>query len=129
MLAHQPQHALARDPDAVQRPQPGPDLAVALAAPGRAREVGPDGGEQVRVGDGRLRAATCRARRPSGLARARLTRGVEGGSGNLPDVADARGAVAAAGAWGGRLRHHRDLLRPKGPGRSILARSSSTSML
>src|SRR5215217_785900 len=43
VLAHQPQHPLARDPDAVHRPQPGPDLAVALAAPGRAREVGADG--------------------------------------------------------------------------------------
>src|SRR4051812_41509929 len=34
VLAHEPQYPLARDPDAVHRPQPGPHLAVALASPG-----------------------------------------------------------------------------------------------
>src|SRR5918992_479312 len=38
VLAHQPQHAPARHPDAVHRAQPGPHLAVALAGPRRARE-------------------------------------------------------------------------------------------
>src|SRR6266545_7674658 len=35
VLTHDPQHAGATDPDAVDHPQPGPDLAVALAGPRR----------------------------------------------------------------------------------------------
>jgi hypothetical protein len=46
VLAHQAQDALAGDTDAVAHAQAGPDLSVSLAGPGRAREVGPDGGEQ-----------------------------------------------------------------------------------
>jgi hypothetical protein len=46
VLAHQAQDALAGDTDAVAHAQAGPDLSVPLAGPGRAREVGPDGGEQ-----------------------------------------------------------------------------------
>src|SRR3954447_20067259 len=129
MLAHQPQHPLARDLDAVHRSQSGPHLAVALAGPGRAGEVGADGREQVLVRDGGLRAAACRARPRSGLGRAGLLRGVERGPWDLPDLADPRDTVAAAGGWGGHVGHYRDLLRAKGPGRSILARSSSISML
>ena len=117
VLAHQPQHPLARDPDAVHRPQPGPDLAMALAGPGRAREVGPDRRQQVLVGDGRLRPTARRARRGLGAVRPGLARGVERGPRHLPDAADARDTVAAAGGRGGRLGHHRDLLRAKGPGR------------
>ena len=60
VLAHQAQDALARDADAVDHPQAGPDLSVPLAGPGRAREVVLDGGEQGVVRDHRLRAAACR---------------------------------------------------------------------
>ena len=47
----------------------------------------------------------------------------------VPDAADLGDAVAAAGARGCHRRHHRDLLRAKGTGRSMRERSSSTSML
>src|SRR3954463_13241293 len=47
VLAHQPQHALAGDAPAIEGAQPGPDLAVSLAGPGRAGEVSADGREQV----------------------------------------------------------------------------------
>src|SRR3954451_13082395 len=129
MLAHQPQYPLARDPDGVHRPPPGPHPAGAPARPGRAGEVGADGREQVLVRDGGLRAAPCRARPRSGLGRAGLLRGVERGPWDVPDLADPRATIAAAGDWGGHVGHYRDLLRAKGPGRSILARSSSFSML
>ena len=59
----------------------------------------------------------------------RLARGIKGGARLVPDLADPGHAIAAAGGRGSRLGHHRDLLRAKGPGRPILARSSSTSML
>jgi len=49
VLAHQPQHALAGDAHAIQGAQPGPDLAVSLAGPGRAGEVSADGREQILV--------------------------------------------------------------------------------
>src|SRR3954468_1765508 len=128
VLAHQPQHPLARDPDTVHRSQSGPDLAVTLTGPRRAGEVSADSGQQVRIGDGRLRATACWARSRPGLRRARLLRGVERGPRDLPDLADPRDTVAAAGGCGGHGGHHRDLLRAKGPGRSILARSSSISI-
>jgi hypothetical protein len=57
VLAHQAQHALAGDAHAVEGAQPGPDLAMSLAGPGRASEVGLDGIEQRRVGDDGLRPA------------------------------------------------------------------------
>src|SRR5215211_1848997 len=130
VLAHQPQGALARHPDAVAHAQAGPDLAVPLAGPGRAREVGSDRRQQILVGDGWPWAAARRARPGPGIVRrACLTHGVERGPGHLPDAADAGDPVAAAGGRGGRVRHHRDLRRAKGPGRSILARSSSTAMV
>ena len=63
-LAHQPQHPLARD--ARGRPargSPRPRLAMALARPGRAGEVGPDRRKQIGVRHRRLRPApTLRAR-------------------------------------------------------------------
>src|SRR3954463_1449212 len=102
VLAHEPQYPLARDPDAVHRPQPGPHLAVARAGPGGAGEVGADSREQVRIGDGGLRATVCWARPRSGLRRAGVLRRVERGPWNLPDMADPRDPVAAAGRWGGR---------------------------
>src|SRR5829696_7141830 len=123
------QHPLARDPDAVHRPQPGPGLAMALASPGRAREVGPDRRQQILVGDGRLRPAARWARSGLGAVRPGLARGVERGPRHLPDAADARDTVGTAGGRGRRLRHHRDLPRAKGPGRPMRARSSSFSML
>src|SRR5215212_2988227 len=129
--AHQAQDALARHPDAVDRAQPGPDLAVALAGPGRAPEVVLDGGEQRVVGHRRLRPA---AHRLGGAARPWLASGVEAGARHRPDPADAGDAVAVTAGGGGlgavpQTGHQRDLPRPKGPGRSILARSSSFSML
>ena len=127
VLAHQPQDPLARDADAVEHAQARPDLAMAFARPGRAREVRPDGGEQVGVGDRRLRPAPGRRdRRP----RRGGARGVEARPRHAPDLADPRDAVAPSGGGRDRLGHHRRLLRAKGPGtRSIFARSSSFSML
>ena len=129
VLAHEPQHPLTRNPDAVHRPQPGPDLAVALAGPWRAGEISADGREQVFVRDGGLGAAAGRVQLRPGFGRAGLLRGVERRSWNVPDLADPRDPVAAARGWGGRLDHQRDLRRAKGPGRSILARSSSFSIV
>src|SRR5215217_5248713 len=131
VLAHQAQDALARHPDAVDRAPPGPDLAVALAGPGRAPEVVLDGGEQRVVGHRRLRPA---AHQLGGAARPWLASGVEAGARHRPDPADAGDAVAVTAGGGGfgavpQTGHQRDLPRPKGPGRSILARSSSFSML
>src|SRR5512132_4288565 len=51
-------HAGPADPDAVDDPQPGPHLAVALAGPRRARQVPANGGEQVGVAERRFRAAS-----------------------------------------------------------------------
>src|SRR5215212_6046959 len=102
---------------------------MALAGPGRAREVGPDRRQQILVGDGRLRPAARWARSGLGAVRSGLAGGVERGPRHLPDAADARDTVGTAGGRGRRLRHHRDLLRAKGPGRPMRARSSSFSML
>jgi hypothetical protein len=46
VLAHQAQDAPGGDADGVAHAQAGPDLAMALAGPGRAGEVLADGGEQ-----------------------------------------------------------------------------------
>ena len=128
VLAHQPQHPLARDANAVEHAQARPDLAVTLSGPGRAREVRPNGGKQVGIGDRRLRPAPGRRgrRRP----RRSAARGIEARPRHAPDPADPRDAVAPSGGGRDRLGHHRRLLRAKGPGtRSIFARSSSFSML
>ena len=128
VLPHQPQHALAGDAHAIEGAQPGPDLAVSLAGPGRAGEVGLDGIEQRRVGDGRLRPAWLGRRCWRVALGLRLARGIEGRARLLPDVTDADDAVALAGGRGGRIGHQRDLRRAKGPGRSMRERSSSFSI-
>lgn len=56
VLTHHPQHAAPADPDAVDHPQPRPDLAVSLAAPRRAVQIPADGGEQLDIGQRRFRA-------------------------------------------------------------------------
>ena len=58
VLAHDPQHAASADADAVDHPQPRPDLAVPLAGPRRARQVVANGGEQVLVAVPRFRTAS-----------------------------------------------------------------------
>ena len=42
VLAHQAEHPLAGNPDVATDPKPSPDLAVALALPGRCLQVGFD---------------------------------------------------------------------------------------
>ena len=114
---------------AIDRTQPGPDLPVSFAGPRGSLEVGADGGEQRLVADAGLGSAARRSRRRRDGAGLRLARGIKGGARLVPDLADPGHAIATAGGRGSRLGHHRDLLRAKGPGRPILARSSSTSML
>jgi hypothetical protein len=67
VLAHEAQHALPGDAEAVEHAQPGPHLAVTLIGPGGTRQVGPDGGEQRLIRDHRLGAAAA-----AGDGRARL---------------------------------------------------------
>ena len=130
VLAHQPQDALARDPDAVDHPQAGPDLAVPLAGPGRAREVGLDGGEQGRrrrrpasVRGAPARAGPARPAQPGERRRRRSAARPRPGR---------RARRRSAGRWRGRspAAITADLLRAKGPlVRPMFARSSSISML
>lgn len=129
VLTHQAQEPLARDADAVAHAQAGPDLSVALAGPGRGLQVPLDSGEQSLVGDCGLGPAPCRRSRRQGALRRRRLGGVEAGARHVRGLADAPDAVGLATGGGGRLGHQRDFLRAKGPGRSFLARSSSTSML
>src|SRR5439155_427253 len=51
VAAHESQHPLARDPDGLLAPKPGPDLAVALAAERALTDHILDGGEDLCVGD------------------------------------------------------------------------------
>jgi hypothetical protein len=76
VLAHQPQHPLARDAQPVPDAQPRPDLAMALARPGRAGEVGPDRRQQGGVRDRGLRPAAA-GRLRGGQALRRLPGQVE----------------------------------------------------
>ena len=112
--------ACAGNPDVATDPKPSPDLAVALALPGRCLQVGFDGsawseiagfGPRRFAGGGsacwpewrRTRSGPCpRRRRPA--------------AGRRPDPCRAR--------W-----RRRDLRRPKGPKVSVLASSSSTCMV
>ena len=98
-------------PDALPRP----DLAMALARPGRAGEVSPDRRPQGGVRDRGLRPAA--AGRPrGGQALRRLPGQVERRSRHDPDRAHPRHAVGAAGGRRDRPGHHRPRFRPKGPG-------------
>ena len=58
-----------------------------------------------------LGPAARRGRRWRDGAHLRLARGIKGGARLVPDLADPGHAIAAAGGWGPRLGHHRDLLR------------------
>ena len=69
VLAHQAEHPLAGNPDVATDPKPSPDLAVALALPGRCLQVG----FFVRCADGTVWAAGRNANNKLG---------VEGGADN-----------------------------------------------
>ena len=56
VLAHQAEHPLAGNPDVATDPKPSPDLAVALALPGRCLQVGFDRHQQRLVRDRGLRS-------------------------------------------------------------------------
>src|SRR5512144_2893511 len=127
VLAHDPQHAASADADAVDHPQPRPDLAVPLAGPRRARQVVANGGEQVLVAGPRFRTASAgRALLWPSLLAPGI---VERRSRDAPDRADPLHAIRLAGRRRGRGGHQRDLLCAKGPGFSNRARNSSFSML
>ena len=126
VLAHQAEHPLAGNPDVATDPKPSPNLAVALALPGRCLQVGLDGHQQRLVRDRGLRSPTL-CRRPLGVLAGR--HGVERGAGQTPGGADPPQAVGQARAGRGGGTHRRDFRRPKGPDVSVLASSSSTCMV
>ena len=76
VLAHQAEHPLAGNPDVATDPKPSPDLAVALALPGRCLQVGFDRHHQRLVRDRGLRSPTLcrRAARRAGRRSWRRTR-------------------------------------------------------
>jgi len=81
MSTHDPQHPLARHPDGVDHPQPGPDLAVAFTGPWRAGEISADRRQEGRIRYRWLRPASLRLRRwPRGVIRL-LAGGIEGRAG------------------------------------------------
>ena len=112
-LAHQAEHPLAGNPDVATDPKPSPDLAVALALPGRCLQVGFD--RQRLVRDRGLRSPTLCRRLLGVLAGGH---GVERGAGHAPGGADPPQAVGQTRAGRGGGTHRRDLRRPKGPTRS-----------
>ena len=126
VLAHQAEHPLAGNPDVATDPKPSPDLAVALALPGRCLQVGFDRHQQRLVRDRGLRSPTlCRLL----LGVLAGGHGVERGAGHAPGGADPPQAVGQTRAGRGGGTHRRDLRRPKGPKVSVLASSSSTCMV
>ena len=126
VLAHQAEHPLAGNPDVATDPKPSPDLAVALALPGRCLQVGFDRHQQRLVRDRGLRSPTLCRRLLGVLAGGH---GVERGAGHAPGGADPPQAVGQTRAGRGGGTHRRDLRRPKGPQVSVLASSSSTCMV
>ena len=127
VLAHQAEHPLAGNPDVATDPKPSPDLAVALALPGRCLQVGFDRHQQRLVRDRGLRSATLCRRLLGVLAGGH---GVERGAGHAPGGADPPiRPVGQTRAGRGGGTHRRDLRRPKGPKVSVLASSSSTCMV
>ena len=128
VLAHQAEHPLAGNPDVATDPKPSPDLAVALALPGRCLQVGLDGHQQSLVRDRGLRSpALCWWALSGGLLPG--FHGVERGTGKTPGRTDPLEAVGQTRAGRGGGTHRRDLRRPKGPDVSVLASSSSTCMI
>ena len=126
VLAHQAEHPLAGNTDVATDPKPSPDLAVALALPGRCLQVGFDRHQQRLVRDRGLRSPTLCRRLLGVLAGGH---GVERGAGHAPGGADPPQAVGQTRAGRGGGTHRRDLRRPKGPKVSVLASSSSTCMV
>ena len=126
VLAHQAEHPLAGNPDVATDPKPSPDLAVALALPGRCLQVGFDRHQQRLVRDRGLRSPTLCRRLLGVLAGGH---GVARGAGHAPGGADPPQAVGQTRAGRGGGTHRRDLRRPKGPKVSVLASSSSTCMV
>ena len=111
VLAHQAEHPLAGNPDVATDPKPSPDLAVALALPGRCLQVGFDRHQQRLVRDRGLRSPTLCRRLLGVLAGGH---GVERGAGHAPGGADPPQAVGQTRAGRGGGTHRRDLRRPKG---------------
>ena len=109
VLAHQAEHPLAGNPDVATDPKPSPDLAVALALPGRCLQVGFDRHQQRLVRDRGLRSPTLCRRLLGVLAGGH---GVERGAGHAPGGADPPQAVGQTRAGRGGGTHRRDLRRP-----------------
>src|SRR4051812_25988963 len=80
LLAHEAQHPVTADAEAIEGAQAGPDLAVPLAGEGRAIEVAADRREQPRIVDHRARPAPPARGRRLGDRPA----GVEGGARHAP---------------------------------------------
>ena len=97
VLAHQAEHPLAGNPDVATDPKPSPDLAVALALPGRCLQVGFDRHQQRLVRRG-LRSPTLCRRLLGVLAGGH---GVERGAGHAPGGADPPQAVGQTRAGRG----------------------------
>src|SRR3954468_7634067 len=112
ILAHEAEHPVTADAEAIEDAQAGPTLAVPLAGEGRAIEVAADRLEQPHIVD--------RRPRPSPPARGQRLGDRPGGIGGAPQApggANPPHAVGLAGRRGARGGHQRDLLRAKGPGR------------
>ena len=127
MRPHDPQHPFARDPDAIHDPQPRVDLPMALAPKRRARKIGVDCRQQLRV---RHRGFWPP---PSGflallpLVLACLP-GVERRARAVPGLAHALDPVTPSRRRGGRRAHRRDLRIGKGRRCSaVRARSRNSS--
>ena len=103
VLAHQAEHPLAGNPDVATDPKPSPDLAVALALPGRCLQVGFDRHQQRLVRDRGLRSPTLCRRLLGVLAGGH---GVERGAGHAPGGADPPQAVGQTRAGRGGGTHH-----------------------
>src|SRR5918912_1485239 len=93
VLAHQAADPPGRGADAGVA-QPGPDLAVALAVQARRQDLPADVREQLGIGAGADRTATCRD--SGGRGTDGCTMAVDRGAGEAPDLGDLNHAVAPA---------------------------------
>ena len=123
VLAHQAEHPLAGNPDVATDPKPSPDLAVALALPGRCLQVGFDRHQQRLVRDRGLRSPTLCRRLLGVLAGGH---GVERGAGHAPGSSLPRGARRRARRGRGRGPGEPGAgARSQAPGRTAQHRSSA----
>ena len=105
--------------------KPRPHLAMPLAMPGRTGEIGADRRQQkvVRASRASVHDAApglaWSSRRPAPVS-------IEGGPRHHPRSGRPGRCRSGSGGRENRRRHDRDRLRPKGPGRSIRDRSSSS---